>query len=131
MIVVRESDETVVVEVDGEFAERVADEFHTVISGLLDDGKVRVVLNLRRAQWTSLKALKWLVGYVKKLRQQDGDLKLAGLTPYFANLLELTGTLTLFDVYPSVEDAVASFRLGASPALRLGAGLTPAEAPAK
>src|ERR1043166_2153184 len=110
MIAVRESDETVVVEVDGEFAERVADEFHGVISGLLDDGKVRVVLNLRRAQWTSLKALKWLVGYVKKLRQQDGDLKLAGLTPYFSNLLELTGTLTLFDVYPSVEDAVAKIR---------------------
>jgi len=116
MIAVRESEETVVVEVDGEFAERVADEFNGVIAGLLDDGKVQVVLNLRRAQWTSLKALKWLVGYVKKLRQRNGDLKLTGLTPYFSNLLELTGTLTLFDVYPSVEDAVASFRLVTTPA---------------
>jgi len=116
MIAVRESEETVVVEVEGEFAERVADEFNGVIAGLLDDGKVQVVLNLRRAQWTSLKALKWLVGYVKKLRQRNGDLKLTGLTPYFSNLLELTGTLTLFDVYPSVEDAVASFRLVTTPA---------------
>ena len=116
MIAVRESEETVVVEVDGEFAERVAEEFNGVITGLLDNGKVQVVLNLRRAQWTSLKALKWLVGYVKKLRSRNGDLKLTGLTPYFSNLLELTGTLTLFDVYPSVEEAVASYRLVTTPA---------------
>ena len=116
MIAVRESEETVVVEVDGEFAERVAEEFNTVISSLLDSGKVHLVINLRRAQWTSLKALKWLVGYVKKLRQRNGDMKLAGLNPYLSNLLELTGTLTLFDVYPSVEDAVASYRLVTTPA---------------
>ena len=77
---------------------------------------MRVVLNLRRAQWTSLKALKWLVGHVKKFRSRDGDLKLAGPNPYLANLLTLTGTQTLFDIHPSVEDAVASFELASSPA---------------
>lgn len=109
MIAVRDSGEAVIVEVEGEFAERVAEEFNGIVGGLLDGGRVRVVLNLRRAQWTSLKALKWLVGHVRRFRARNGDLKLAGLNPYLANLLELTGTLTLFDVYPSVEDAVASY----------------------
>jgi len=115
MIAVRENDDAVVVEVDGEFAEKVVEEFNGVIAALLDDGKVHVVLNLKRAPWTSLKALKWLVEYVKKLRENDGDLKLAGMNPYLVNLLELTGTLDLFDVYPSVDEALASYRLVSNP----------------
>jgi anti-sigma B factor antagonist len=111
MIAVRETGGVTVVEVDGEFAERTAEEFNGQISALLGEGKTHVVLNLHRAQWTSLKALKWLVAHVRNFRSRNGDLKLAGLNPYLANLLELTGTLTLFDVHPSVEDAVASFDL--------------------
>jgi len=109
MIAIRENGHAVVVEVDGEFAERNVEEFNGVITGLLDRGAVHVVLNLHRSRWTSLKALKWLVGHGRKLRQLDGDLKLTGLNPYLNNLMEITGTTSQFDVYPSVEDAVASF----------------------
>lgn len=115
MIAVRENDDVVVVELDGEFAERAIEEFRGVVAALLDDGKVHVVLNLKRAPWTSLKALKWLVEHLRRLRQNDGDLKLAGMNPYLANLLELTGTLNLFDVYPSVDEALASYRLVVQP----------------
>jgi anti-sigma B factor antagonist len=116
MVAVRECEDAVVVEVDGEFAEAVIDEFNGVIASLINNGHVHVVLNLRRARWISLKALKWLVEYVKKLRQKDGDLKLAGLNPYLANLLELTGTISVFDVHPSVDEAIESFRLVSAPA---------------
>lgn len=111
MIAVRENEDAVVVEMDGEFAERQIAEFNQVVAALIHDGKVRVVLNLQRAHWTSLQALKWLVEHVKRLRQQDGDLKLTGLNPHIAGLLELTGTLTLFDVYPTVDAALASYQL--------------------
>jgi len=111
MIAVRENEDAVVVEVDGELTEQAIDEFNGVISSLLNNGKVQVVLNLKRARWTSLKALKWLVEYVRRLRQRNGDLRLAGINPYLANLLELTGTLAMFDVYSSVDDALASYRL--------------------
>ena len=113
MIAVRENTGAVVVEVDGEFAERIVEEFNGVIMSLLRDGNVHVVLNLKRSRWTSLKALKWLVGNGRKLREHNGDLKLAGLNPYMRNLLELTGTGNMFAVYPSVEDALASFRVPA------------------
>ena len=111
MIAVRENNEAIVVEVDGEFAERSLEEFNGVISTLIKDGNVRVILNLKRSHRTSLKALKWLVGNEKKLRAQNGDLKLAGLNPYMSNLLEVTGTKHVFDVYSTVEDALASYRL--------------------
>ena len=111
MIAVRENNEAVVVEVDGEFAERVVEEFNGVISCLLRDGNVHVVLNLRRSRGANLKALKWLVGSEKKLRERNGDLKLAGVNPYMSNLLQLTGTMHMFDVYSTVEDALASYRL--------------------
>ena len=116
MIAVRENEGTVVVEMNGEFAEQQIAEFNQVVTALLHDGKFRVVLNLKRAHWASLQALKWLVEHVKKFRQHDGDLKLTGLNPYVAGLLELTGTLTLFDVYPTVDAALASYQLVSGPA---------------
>lgn len=116
MIAVREAGEVVVVEIEGEFAERTAEDFNGQINALLAEGRTRVVISLRRAQWTSLKALKWLVAHVRNFRARNGDLKLTGLNPYLSNLLEMTGTLTLFDVHPSVEDAVASFELAAAQA---------------
>ena len=109
MIAVCENDGAVVLEVQGDFSEPAMDEFNRVMTPILDRRKVQVVLSLRRASWISLKALKWLVGNLKKIRARDGDMKLAGLNPYWTSLLELTGTHHLFDVYPSVEDAIASY----------------------
>ena len=111
MIAVRETGGAIVVEIDGEFAERTAEEFNAVITSLLEEERTQVVLNLVRAQWTSLRALKWLVAHLRKLRSRNGDLKLAGPNEYLENLLELTGTKKLFNVYPTVEDAVASLDL--------------------
>jgi len=115
MVAVRDNGEAVVVEVHGEFAEKSLDEFNGVMASLLQNGRVQIVINLKRAQWASLKALKWLVEHVHRARDRNGDMKLAGLNPHLSNMLELTGTHSLFDVYGNVEDAVNSFRLVSTP----------------
>ncbi len=110
MIAVSENNDTVVLELQGELSDTTLDEFNSLIGSLIEKRHVQVVLSLKRAGWTSLKALKWLVGNLRKLRQRDGDMKLAGLNPYWTNILELTETHRLFDVYSSVDEALASFR---------------------
>jgi hypothetical protein len=78
-----------------------------------------VVLSVRRVGWVSLKSIKWLAGNLRRLRQRDGDMRLAGLNPYWTNLLALTENQNLFAVFSSVDEAVASYRL--HPALRVPA----------
>ena len=111
VITTREMGLLTVMEVEGEFADQVAEEFVKLIDGMFERNRFHVVLDMTKAKWTSLKALKYLVRYVKKFREKDGDIKLAGINPYLSNLLNLTGTTVLFDVYRTVEMAVAVYDL--------------------
>ena len=48
---------------------------------------------------------------IHKMLSTDGDqhLKLANLTPYIREMLDIAGVTQSIQIYPSVEDAVASF----------------------
>ena len=124
MIAVTESESAVVLEMQGDFSEPAMDEFSRVVGGLIDRRKVQIVLSVRRVGWVSLKSIKWLAGNLKKLRQRNGDIRLTGLSPYWTSLLELTENQNLFGLYPSVEEAVASYRLASSGASRGAAVLS-------
>jgi len=50
-----------------------------------------------------------LVSLSKKIRDQGGDLKLAGLNEDLRTLFELTKLDTLFSIADSAEQALASF----------------------
>jgi anti-anti-sigma factor len=119
VIAVSENDGTVVLELQGDFTDSAMDEFSGLVDELLDGRKVRVVLSVRRVGWVSLKSIKWLAGNLRRLRQRDGDMRLAGLNPYWTNLLALTENQNLFAVFSSVDEAVSSFRI--HPALRVPA----------
>jgi anti-sigma B factor antagonist len=110
VIAVSENDGAVVLEVQGDITDAVMDEFSGLVGELVDRRKVRVVLSVRRVGRVSLKAIKWLAGNLRRLRQRDGDMRLAGLSPYWTSLLELTENQNMFLVFPSVDEAVASYR---------------------
>ena len=124
MIAVTESEGAVVLEMQGDFSDPSMDEFSRIVSGLIDSRKVQVVLSVRRVGWVSLKSIKWLAGNLKKLRQRNGDIRLTGLSPYWTSLLELTENQNLFAIFPSVEEAVASYRPVAAGAVRVGAAMS-------
>ena len=50
-----------------------------------------------------------LVSLAKKVREQGGDLRLAGLNDDLRTLFELTKLDTLFTLVDSVEEAVAAY----------------------
>lgn len=128
MIGVSENDGTVVLEMQGDFTDAVMDELGGLIGELVDRRKVKVVLGVKRVSWVTLKGIKWLAGNLRKLRQRDGDMRLAGLSPHWTSLLELTENQNLFAIYPSVEEAVASYRTRPGVSVPTGAGLVPSAA---
>jgi len=74
----------------------------------------RIILNLADVTYIDSGGLGTLVALYTTARNAGGAVKLARLTQRVGDLLQVTKLLTVFEVYPSEEEAVQSFRHGAA-----------------
>jgi anti-anti-sigma regulatory factor len=68
-----------------------------------------VVLNFRRVRHVSLNAIALLADRNRRFRDMGGEIKLASLIPYVANLFKLVGAFSVFDVVSDEDEAAARF----------------------
>ena len=80
-----------------------------VLTDLVLENKNKVVLNFRQVKHVSLNAISKLAERNQRFKALGGELKLAGLIPYVANLFKLVGAYSNFDVVADEDDAVARF----------------------
>ncbi|MBI2682948.1 MAG: STAS domain-containing protein [Acidobacteriales bacterium] len=73
------------------------------------DGIPRVVLSMAGVRSMDSSCIGLLVRHMTLARQKGGAVKLAAVPAGAAQALQITGILRLFEVFPSEEDAVASF----------------------
>lgn len=81
-----------------------------VIQKQLDDGARKLVLDLGEVGYVDSSGLGEMVACLKRTAEAGGDLKLANRRKRVSDLFVLTRLETVFDSYPTVDDAVASFR---------------------
>ena len=75
---------------------------------LLEQGKKRVVLDMRGVQFINSSGLGLLIGGVNAMRSAGGSLKIAGASEKIRGLIRITKLEQIFDLYPTVEEAVAA-----------------------
>jgi len=86
-----------------------SNQLRTKIKDLLAQGKKRLVLDLGDVSYIDSAGLGTLVAGYTSSQSQGADMKLANLTKRFNEQLNITKLVTVFDVYNSVDEAVASF----------------------
>jgi anti-sigma B factor antagonist len=86
-----------------------SNQLRTKIKDLLAQGKKRLVLDLGNVSYIDSAGLGTLVAGYTSAQSQGASMKLANLTKRFHEQLNITKLVTVFEVYDSVEDAVASF----------------------
>lgn len=79
------------------------------VKGMLGAGHKNVVLDLGDVSYVDSAGLGTLVSAYTTASNQGGSVKLANLTHRLREQLTITKLVTVFDVYPSVEEAVKSF----------------------
>ena len=79
------------------------------MTDLVLENKNKIVLNFRQVNHVSLNAISKLAERNQRFKALDGEIKLAGLVPYVANLFKLVGAYSHFDVVTNEEDAVTRF----------------------
>jgi anti-sigma B factor antagonist len=99
-------DATHVIELGGEVDLYTAPEFKERMVQVIEDGKKHVVVDLSRATFIDSTTLGVLVGGVKRLRTNDGQLSLVCSDRNITKIFEITGLDRVFTIHPTREAAV-------------------------
>jgi len=73
-------------------------------------GHEKVVLDLKDVAYLSSAGVRAIVKMLRNEQKSGGAVKLAAIPKTVAETLETVGMMELLKTYPTVEDAIASFR---------------------
>ena len=83
---------------------------HDKLHEFIDQNKKKVVIDLSKVEWMNSTGLGILISGLTTMKNNGGELKLAGVTEKIESLLTITKLITVFDNYDSVEQAIKSFK---------------------
>src|SRR5438128_9371411 len=106
------SDDACVISLAGEVDLYTAPEFKQLLLEVIGQGGKDVVVDFSDTTFIDSTTLGVLVGGVKRLRSNDGQLSLVCSDRNITKIFEITGLDRVFSIFPSREEAVAT--LGAS-----------------
>jgi len=84
-------------------------DFNDLLHKLIDEGKIRIVVDLRDVKFMNSSGLGMLIGGLTTVKKSDGFYKLANVTDKIESLLIITKLITIFETYDSVDKALESF----------------------
>jgi anti-sigma B factor antagonist len=99
----------VVISVDGQLIVGNRHELKQKVMDALDVGERKIVIDFTNTGYIDSSGLGALVSLSKKIRDQGGELRLAGLNEDLRTLFELTKLDTLFTIADTPEQALAGF----------------------
>lgn len=82
--------------------------FRDAIHGLLAQGEKKLLLNLAEVTYVDSSGIGGLISVSTAVANQGGKLKLLNLTKRVQDLLQITKTSSLFDIYSDEAAALAS-----------------------
>jgi anti-sigma B factor antagonist len=101
--------DVVVVDVEGQLIVGNRQELKQSILDALEAGDRKFLIDFTRTGYIDSSGLGVLVSLSKKIRDEGGDLRLAGLNEDLRTLFELTKLDTLFAISNTASEALAAF----------------------
>jgi anti-sigma B factor antagonist len=100
-----------VIVLEGQLDAHTAPDFERFLEQRVRDGHViNMVLDFQSLDYISSAGLGVLMGLIEEVRSQNGDIKLAALPEKIYHVLDLLGFPMVFQIYPSVAEAVEAFQ---------------------
>ena len=81
----------------------------STLNNLRDSSRTRVILDCTGLDYVSSAALGALIGFARRARENNGDLKLVKLSPKIYNIVELLGFHKILEIHQEMEQAQESF----------------------
>lgn len=81
-----------------------------LITSALEDGATKILLNLGGVTAIDSSGIGEMVACYTTVTNRDGQLKLMKLSPKINDILQVTQLITVFDVFDTEDEALATFR---------------------
>ena len=106
---IKKQGEICVVDVEGQLIVGNRQELKQKVLDALEEGSRKFIIDFSKTGYIDSSGLGVLVSLSKKIREQGGELRLAGLNADLQTLFELTKLDTLFSITRTAEEALAAF----------------------
>lgn len=83
-----------------------ATEINDKINHLIDEKKIKIIIDLASVDWMNSSGLGILIGAVHVLKSNNGALCLINVSDRIKNLLKITKLDTVFEIHDSFKEAV-------------------------
>ena len=104
-----QNDGVAILKVEGQLIVGNRQELKGLVQEGLDRGERKFVIDCTQTGYIDSSGLGALVSLSRKVREQGGELRIAGLNDDLRALFELTKLDTLFHISPTADEALASF----------------------
>lgn len=78
-------------------------------SQLINSGRYKIVVNFKDLAYISSAGLGVFMAYIEKIRENEGDIKLAGMSEKVYNIFDLLGFPLLYEIFKTEEEAIEKF----------------------
>ncbi len=86
-----------------------ASDFEKALQDLLDEERVRIVVNLAELNYISSAGLGVFMGFIEDIRAKEGDIKLAELTEKVFRVFDLLGFPVLYEILDKEQKAIDKY----------------------
>jgi anti-sigma B factor antagonist len=98
-----------VVYLKGYLDAHTAPDFENSLRELVDQNKVRLVVNLAELNYISSAGLGVFMGFIEEVRGKGGDIKLVEMTDKVFRVFDLLGFPVLYDIFKKEEEAIQKY----------------------
>ena len=105
-VIIRDAGDVKVVGVEGDLDTNTAPDAEQHLNQMIDDGAVKIVLNLEKLEYTSSAGLRVLLSTAKKLRAVSGVLRICCLNETVEEVFEISGFDTILNVFATEAEAL-------------------------
>lgn len=106
---VRECKPAQVVDLNGYLDAHTAPELEQTFQKLLDDQRFKIIVNFRDLAYISSAGLGVFMAFIEDARNNNGDIKLVGMSPKVYNVFDLLGFPMLYEIFDDESEAVQKF----------------------
>lgn len=108
----KDVDDISIVYLKGYLDAHTAPEFETALQQLVDEERVKIVVNLAELAYISSAGLGVFMGFIEDIREKDGDIKLAEPTEKVFRVFDLLGFPVLYEIVGKESEAVEKYKKG-------------------
>ena len=106
---VTDQDNIKIIDLEGDLDTGTSPQAQEAMSGILEQGAARLVLDMEKINYISSAGLRVLLVIAKQCGAAGGELRICGLNAMAREVFDISGFSSILNIFPTRQDALAGF----------------------